>query len=144
MNRPCRSRSPPNLGEVHVIQLTSALPPAAHSINIDATMQSGASCTPIPNLRVQIANPSAVAVDGLTLDVGADFSSVSGLADSGFSAYARAGIYVRRQRCRQSAARFRGTNASGTTAQPNCVMESTSVARAQRSGSPATPGGCRI
>lgn len=109
---------PPNLGEVHTIQLTGALPPVAHSINIDATTQSGAVCTPIPNLRVQIANPSAVAVDGLTLDVGADFSSVSGLAVSGFSASTRAGIYVAANDVAIGCT-ISGTNASGTAAQPN-------------------------
>ena len=67
---------------------------------------------------MQIANPSAVAVDGLTLDVGADFSSVSGLAVSGFSAYARAGIYVAANDVAVGCT-ISGTNASGTTAQPN-------------------------
>jgi CSLREA domain-containing protein len=108
----------PNLGEVHVIQLTGALPPLTHAINIDATTQSGALCTPIPNLRVQIANPSAVAVDGLTIDVGADFSSVSGLAVSGFSANQRAGIYIAANDVAVGCT-ISGTNASGTMAQPN-------------------------
>jgi hypothetical protein len=89
-----------------------------HAINIDATTQSGAACTPIPNLRVQIANPSAVAVDGLTIDVGADFSSVSGLAVSGFSAHTRAGIYVAANDVAIGCT-ISGTNASGTMAQPN-------------------------
>jgi CSLREA domain-containing protein len=109
---------PPNLGEVHVIQLSGALPPVTHSISIDATMQNGTACTPIPSVRVQIANPSALAVDGMTLDVGADFSSVSGLAVSGFSADTRAGIYIAANDVAVGCT-ISGTNASGTAAQPN-------------------------
>jgi CSLREA domain-containing protein len=109
---------PPNAGEVHVIQLTGALPPATRFISIDATTQNGTSCTPIPNVRVQIDNPLALAVDGLTIDVGADFSAVSGLATTGFSAYTRAGIYVAANDVVVGCV-VSGTNASGTTAQPN-------------------------
>jgi CSLREA domain-containing protein len=109
---------PPNTGEVHVIALASALPKITHFIGIDATVQNGATCTPIPNLRVQITNPSVLAVDGLTLDFGSDFSSISGLAVSGFSTTGKAGILVASNDV-AIGCMISGTNESATVAQPN-------------------------
>ncbi|HEY2395270.1 MAG TPA: CSLREA domain-containing protein [Rudaea sp.] len=109
---------PPAAGETHVIALTSALPPITHLISIDATVQNGAACTAIPNLRVQITNPSLLAIDGLTFGFGSDFSSVSGLAISGFSTNQKAGFLILSNDVGVGCS-IAGTNASGTIADPN-------------------------
>jgi len=109
---------PPNAGETHVIALSSALPKVTHIISIDASVQSGATCTPIPNVRVQITNPLVLAVDGLTLDFGSDFSSISGLAISGFSTTQKAGVLIASNDVAIGCT-ILGTNASGTAAEPN-------------------------
>ncbi|HXR63277.1 MAG TPA: CSLREA domain-containing protein [Rudaea sp.] len=109
---------PPGAGETHVIALNSALPAISHFINIDATGQNGATCTPIPNLRVQISNPSGLAIDGLTFDFGSDFSSVSGLVVSGFSSTQKAGLLIASNDVAVSCM-ISGTNASATSAAPN-------------------------
>jgi CSLREA domain-containing protein len=111
---------PPNVGELHVIQVTSALPAIQHFIGLDATTQAGAVCTPVPNLRVQITDNVATTmpIHGLLLDSGSDFSSVSGLAISGFSPSGSAGILVAANDVAVGCM-ISGTNASGTTAAPN-------------------------
>jgi len=113
---------PPGTGETHVIALTSALPTIIRPISIDATMQNGATCTPVPNLRVQITNPSALAIDGVTLGVGpntnADMSSISGLAISGFASNQKAGLLITANDVAVGCM-ISGTDASGITAQPN-------------------------
>jgi CSLREA domain-containing protein len=109
---------PPNQGETHVIALTAALPRITHFIGIDATAQSGTTCTPAPNLRVQVTNPAQLAIDGLFFDAGSDFSSLKGLAFSGFSATQQAGIYIAGNDV-QVGCVIAGTDPAGTSAEPN-------------------------
>jgi len=108
----------PGLGEVHVIGLTSALPKIIHFITIDGTTQIGTSCTPVPNVRVQIANPTNLAIDGVVLDAGSDLSDIRGLSFAGFAASQKAGLNIASNDVRVGCV-LSGTNTSGTTAQPN-------------------------
>jgi len=109
---------PPNMGELHTIALTSALPPITHFITLDATGQTGSICTPVPNLRVQITNPAAVPSHGLIFDFGSDFSTVEGLAISGFAPGSSAGIMIFASDV-QVGCMIVGTDPAGATAQPN-------------------------
>jgi CSLREA domain-containing protein len=108
----------PGLGEVHVIELASALPKITHFITIDGTTQIGAWCTPVPNVRIQITNPTNLATDGLMLDAGSDLSDIRGLAISGFATSLKAGLNISSNDVRVGCV-LSGTNASGTLAQPN-------------------------
>jgi CSLREA domain-containing protein len=108
----------PDLGEVHEIQLGAALPTVTHFIGIDGTTQSGTSCAPTPNVRVQITNPSALAIDGIVLDAGSATSDVRGLAISGFASSEQAGLRIESNDAKVGCV-LAGTDASGSTAQPN-------------------------
>ena len=108
----------PGLGEVHVIGLTSALPNITHFITIDGTTQIGATCTPVPNVRVQITNPGNLAIDGINLDAGSDLSDIRGVALAGFKANQKAGLHISSNDVRVGCV-LSGTNASGTLAQAN-------------------------
>ena len=108
----------PNAGESHTIALTSALPNITRMVLIDGSTQSGSTCAPVPNLRVQITNPNHLGSDGLLLDAGSDFSSVRGIAVGGFTASERAGIRVMSNDVEIGCV-VAGTNADGTQARPN-------------------------
>ena len=112
----------PNAGEDHVIALTGALPIISRAVTIDATTQHGTVCGPVPNVRVQITNPSALAIDGLAIENGPNPavspSLVKGIAISGFSASQMAGLVVERSDVAVGCSLF-GTDPTGTMAQPN-------------------------
>lgn len=108
----------PNAGETHTIALTSALPPVMHFIGLDGTTQSGTTCAPVPNVRIEITNPSNLVGDGLSIEAGAALSDVRGLAISGFDSQEAAGLRIYGNDVRVGCMVV-GTNASGTTAQPN-------------------------
>lgn len=107
----------PNAGEVHTIALGSVLPTITKPVFIDATTQSGSVCTPVPNLRVQITNPSTLSVDGLTLGAGSTGSTIHGLAISGF-APTGSGLAILSDLAKIGCV-ISGMDASGTTAHPN-------------------------
>src|SRR6516162_2231755 len=110
-----------NSGESQIrfaIALTQALPRITHFIGIDATAQSGTTCTPAPDLRVQVTNPAQLAIDGLFFDFGSNLSSLKGVAFSGFAATQQAGIYISSNDV-QVGCVIAGTDPSGTQAEPN-------------------------
>lgn len=109
---------PPNTGELHTIELASALPTITRFIGIDATQQSGTTCTPLPHVRVQITNPLQLVADGLVLDTLSDNSVVGGLAFSGFAADFSAGLRINTNNVVVGCV-LSGTDAGGSVAQPN-------------------------
>lgn len=106
----------PNAGEVQTIALTSALPSISRPVFIDATTQSGASCTPVPNLRVQVNFPSGA--DGLALGAGSDGSRIRGLALTGAIGTGYSGLAILSDQATVGCV-ISGMDASGTTAMPN-------------------------
>ena len=107
----------PNAGEVETITLGTALPAIVRPVFIDATTQSGAICTPVPNLRVQITNPLSLSAAAIKLDTGSDASTIRGLAISGFDGSGSA-IWIISNHATIGCV-IAGMDASGTTAQPN-------------------------
>jgi len=106
----------PNAGEVQMLALAGALPIVSKPVFIDATTQTGSVCTPVPNLRVQITNPSAFGIDALAFGPGSSGSKVHGLAISGFTT--GAGLILSSD-ADTIGCTIAGMDASGTTAQAN-------------------------
>ena len=107
---------PPNAGEVQTIALASALPSIGRPVFIDATTQSGASCTPVPNVRVQINFPPGA--DGLALGAGSDGSRIHGLALTGAVGTSHSGLAILSDHATVGCV-ISGMDASATTALPN-------------------------
>lgn len=107
----------PNAGEQHLIGIGSQLPKVQRSVFIDATTQSGTTCTPVPNLRVRIAN-TASASFGLWLGTGATGSTIHGLAFTNFASVGGAGIAISSDQATVGCV-ISGMDATGALARPN-------------------------
>ena len=108
---------PPNAGEQHLFGLSNPLPAITKPVFIDATTQSGTTCTPVPNLRVRLANVGSVGV-GLKLDSGSTGSKIRGLAFTGFSSGGGAGIWINSDLASIGCV-ISGMDATGSVARPN-------------------------
>jgi len=104
-------------GAVHTISLNDKLPTINNTVFIDATTQGGTTCTPVPDLRVQIID-SGILGYGLYLGSAATGSKIRGLALSGFSGSGGTGIWIQSDATTIGCV-ISGMDATGTTAQPN-------------------------
>ena len=78
---------------VHTITLGTDLPSIVRPVFVDATTQTGTVCTPVPNLRIEIAGNAGLGT-GVHLGTGSTGSTVRGLAIYGFSSSGGAGIEI--------------------------------------------------